>query len=93
MDDKKGFILGSIMMLVVSTIAIVLILLIFIIGASIIKVVKNPDEIVVYNESDVGIGDVGNYIEGDYRVFCDVRARIGRGIGFEEAIGGAGYEG
>ena len=83
---------GSIMVLIVATIAIVLILLIFVIGSGFIKEVSNVNSgLRVYNESDSGLKDVLVYMN-NYSKFVEGKFLIEGGVGIDEAFRRSGYE-
>ena len=91
MMNSKG-VAGSIMVLIVATIAIVLILFIFVIGSGFVKKVSNVDSgLRVYEEGENGLKDVFVYMN-DYSKFVEGKFLIAGNIEIDEAFGRSGYE-
>ena len=91
MVNRRG-ILGGTMVTFVATIVIVIILLIFVIGASVIKVVdKSAGGLRVYDEAMVGLRNVDEYMKGNYLKLVSVRFFVAKDEGVNGAIGRAGY--
>ncbi len=92
MNSKKG-ILGGIIATFVATVVILIILLVFILGSGVIKKVTGADEGVrVFNESEVGLENVFDYLPNYARLMeTKVLARQGQLI--DSAIVEVGYGG
>ena len=84
--DKRG-VIGPFMVTFIATISIVLILIIFTLGAGAVKVVSRSDGgLMVHSERDIGIGSARDYIVFFVRA---VRLRSlfeAEGVGFVEAV-------
>ena len=92
MNSKRG-ILGGVIATFVATVVILIIILVFILGSGVIKKFTGSDEgIQVYNEADVGIADIFNYLP-EYLGLAKVRVLVGLGKTYEDARGEAGYGG
>lgn len=88
--NKRG-ILGSLFVMIIATIAIVLILLIFIFGSGIVKRFDKVDAgIRIYNESDAGLDDVFSYID-NYQKFVEVKYLVAGGDNLDSALVEVGY--
>lgn len=89
---KKG-ILGGIITTFVSVIVILIILVIFVFASGIIKKAAGVEEGVrVFNETQVGIADVFNYLP-IYVKFMEVKVLVQQGKLFEDASLEVGYGG
>jgi hypothetical protein len=83
--DKRG-VIGGMMVTFVATIIIVLILLLFVVGSFFISKVDGvTDGLIVYNETDVGLGDIGRYTFDYYKV-ANVRYYISLGLSLDDAL-------
>jgi len=89
--DKRG-IIGGMMVTFVATILIIVILIIFVIGATFIREFDGAaDELRVYDEVDVGIGDIGSYML-NYSKLTNVRYRVEVGGRVAEVLKEVGYD-
>lgn len=89
--DKRG-ILGNFIVMFIATIAIVLILVAFVLGAGIVKKINNVGGgVVVYDERGVEINNVFNYIDR-YIALLNVRFFLERGLSLDESFAEVGYE-
>jgi len=63
-SNKQGGIIGSTIVLFVATVAIIIILLVFIFAAGVIKVFDGVNRgVKIHNEFDTGLGNVSSYSE------------------------------
>lgn len=92
-SSRKMGILGGIIATFVAIVVILIILLVFILGSGVIKKVTGADEgIKIYNETDVGIGNVFSYLPNYVRLM-EVKVLMRQGQSFEDAEVEAGYGG
>ncbi|MBU2576977.1 MAG: hypothetical protein KKF50_04610 [Nanoarchaeota archaeon] len=90
MNSKRG-ILGGIIATFVATVVILIILIIFVFASGIIKKVAGVDEGVrVFNEADVGIPNIFNYLP-NYLRLAEVKVSARQGDSIEMAVREAGY--
>jgi hypothetical protein len=83
--DKKG-IIGGMMVTYVATVAIVIILIVFVIGASFIREFDGvADGVRVYDDKEVGLGDIGDYML-NYSKVVGVRYYVGLGLSLKDAL-------
>ena len=88
---KKG-IIGSLITMFISTIAIVLILLIFIFGSGIVRKFSNVHAGVnIYDETRTGLDEVFNYMVS-YQKFIEAKYLIAGGRDLDNALVEVGYE-
>lgn len=77
----------------IATIAIVLILLIFIFGSSLVKKFDNVDAgVSIYGDSQTGLADVFSYMVG-YQKFVKVKYLVAGGEDLDSALREVGYNG
>ena len=89
--NSKG-VAGNVMMLIVATLAIVLILFIFVIGSGVVKKVTNVDSgLRVYGDYDTGLRDLFSYMS-NYSKLVEGKFLIEGGVGIDEGFRGSGYE-
>jgi len=89
--NKKGLFGGFIGMFV-ATIAVIIILLIFIFVSGIVKTVSNNKEgVAVRSLQQTGISNIYSYMD-DFVKLVNVRAKISLGEGLDSALKEAGYE-
>ena len=83
--NRRG-IIGGMMVTFVATIIIILILFIFVIGATFIREFDGAaSEVRVYSGSEVGLGDVDNYML-NYSKVVSVRYYVGAGMSLADAL-------
>jgi hypothetical protein len=83
---KKKGIIGGFIVNFIATIAITVILLVFILGAGIIKKVSNADgDFVIFDETKVGMANVFNYIDNYFKL-VDIRFLMENGFDFDAAL-------
>lgn len=91
MNSKKG-IIGSLIVMFMTTITIILILLIFILGSGVIKVLVNVETgVVIHDETQTGLSDVFDYVIG-YLKFVEVKYLIASDVELDDALAEVGYE-
>lgn len=90
MNSKRG-IIGSLIVMFITTIAIVIILTIFVLGSGIVKKFDNVDAgISIYNETRIGLSDVFDYMN-DYFKVAEVRSLVADGKDLGCALAEVGY--
>ncbi|MCK5449792.1 hypothetical protein KAI32_02920 [Candidatus Pacearchaeota archaeon] len=91
--NKRGGIIGSFIVMFIVTIAIVIILTIFIFGAGVVKKFDNVDSgIKIYEEEeDIGLDDVFNYVI-NYQKLVEARYLVIAGADLNSALEEVGYE-
>ena len=83
--DKQGALLGPTMATFIATIAIILILLVFVFVSGIVKTVSNTTSgEKIRDEDGVGLGDVEDYVEDDYVKLTKVRLELIKGEGVDK---------
>lgn len=88
--NKKG-ILGSLFVMVIATIAIVLILGIFILGSGLVKKFDKVDAgVSIYDENRTGLDDVFSYITS-YQKFVEAKYLVAGGSKLDSALVEVGY--
>ena len=76
----------------IATVVIILILTVFVLVSSMMKVVtKNHTGETIYSESRAGIDGGVGYMD-NYAKLVEVRQKIGEGLSLDNAIKEAGYE-
>ena len=91
MSSKRAAI-GSFTVMWVSTVAVIIILTIFVLGSGIIKKISEEEKgLVVHGEDEVGLKDFSSYMD-NYTKFREVKFSIGNGEGLAVALEGSGYE-
>lgn len=91
LQNKKG-ILGSFIVMFGATIVIILILVVFVLGAGLVKKINNAGGGVrVYNEENVEIDNVFNYMDR-YISLLKVRFFLEKGSSLDESFKEGGYE-
>lgn len=89
--DKRG-ILGGFIAMFGATIAIVLILVVFVLGAGIVKKIDNAGGgVVVYDEKNVEIDNIFDYM-GRYVALLNVRFFLKKGLLLDESFEEGSYE-
>jgi len=94
--DKRGGV-GNFMVMYVATIAIVVILFIFVLGSGLIKRISDVDDDVaggavsIYNESRTGLTNVFDYAL-NYRKFVEAKFLIEGGFDLDVALVEVKYE-
>ena len=84
MMGKRG-IIGSFVTMFVVTVAIVLILVVFIVASVFVKEgIGEEDKFGVQDESDVGIDDVFDYMDGQYDDMAQLRIIVWTGGRWED---------
>ena len=77
---NKSGIIGSLITMFMTTITVILILLIFILGSGVIKMLVNVETgVVIHDEAQTGLSDVFDYII-DYLKFVEVKYLIEGGM-------------
>lgn len=90
--NKKGGIIGGFIGLFIMTIAVVLILVVFVLGSGIVKKMNNvEDGVALYDESNVGLAEVLNY-SSSYSDLVEIRFLVEKGFSVDDAISEVGYE-
>jgi hypothetical protein len=85
-DLKKSGIMGGFIVNFFATIIIALILLIFILGAGIVKKVSNADgDFVIFDETKTGMANVFSYMD-DYFKLVEVRFLMKKGFDLDGAL-------
>lgn len=89
--NKRGGV-GNFMVMYVSTIAIVIILFIFILGSGFIKKINKVDaRVSIYNETRMGLSNVLDYVL-DYEKLVEAKFLIEGGSDLDIALSEVGYE-
>jgi hypothetical protein len=90
MRSKRG-IIGSFVSMFFATIVIVVILGIFIIASGFVKeAVRTSDSFGVQNETDVGVGDVFDYIDENFSELVELRISVSEGGFLNSDLSGGG---
>ena len=90
-NDKRG-VVGSFMVMFVATVAIVLILFLFIFGSGLIKRIHKVDaDVSIHDEKRTGLSDVLNYIL-EYEQFAEAKFLIEGGTEIDDALVEVEYE-
>ena len=83
--NKRG-IVGSLIVMFITTIAIVLILLVFVIGSGMVKRFDKVDVgISIYDEARTGLDDIFRYMV-DYQNFVEVKYLVAGGMNLDSAL-------
>lgn len=92
MNCKKGAI-GSFTVMWVSTIAIIIILTIFIIGSGFVKKASDANKgVSILGEDKVGLSNIESYFNNNYSKFREVKHLVAGGHDLDSALTGANYE-
>ena len=89
--NKRGG-LGSFISMFITTIAIVVILTVFVLGSGFVKKLDNADAgISIHDEARTGVSDIFDYMV-DYLKIIEARYLIMGGNGLDSALEGVDYE-
>jgi len=90
-SQKKGGV-GDFISLFVATIVIFILLIVFAMMASLVKITTQADAgQVIYSENQIGISNGIGYMN-NYAKFVEVKAKVSDGVSLNNAIVEAGYE-